>query len=178
MRPFCFLKSFSANRSSCNSNKKTGNGRPYAARSRWPLCSSLRYDEKMLRLHRDSVQVNNCSRLVRVTITMFYPEFNLLFVSIVYSSDALAQARDIKVSLEEDEVARKTAVSALFAHACTARPSPSTPSPHPLPPLLRIAGFRRRAPRARVSVAASRSGMLDAQARCYAGKLSHACARV
>ena len=58
---------------------------------RWPLCSSLRYDEKMLRLHRDSVQVNSCSRLVRVIFTMFYHEFNLLFVSIVYSADALAQ---------------------------------------------------------------------------------------
>ena len=56
-----------------------------------PLSSSLRYDEKMLRLHRDSVQVNNCSHLVRVTIMMFYFEFNLLFVMIIYSANALAQ---------------------------------------------------------------------------------------
>lgn len=56
-----------------------------------PLSSSLRYDEKMLRLHRDSVQVNNCSHLVRVTIMMFYFEFNLLFVVIIYSANALAQ---------------------------------------------------------------------------------------
>jgi hypothetical protein len=62
--------------------QKPGNGRPYAAR---------RYDEKMLRLHRDSVQVNNCSRLARSIITMFHHEFNSLFLSIVYSADALAQ---------------------------------------------------------------------------------------
>jgi hypothetical protein len=41
------------------------------------------------------------------------------------------KARDIKVSLEEDEVSRKTAVSALFNHAYSARRSPLTALPSP-----------------------------------------------
>ena len=53
-----------------------------------------RYDDKMLRLHRENVEVSSWGGLRACNVR-----------------DTCGQVREIKVSLEEDEVARKTQVS-------------------------------------------------------------------
>ena len=93
-----------------------------------------RYDEKMLQLHRDNVQVR---RHVRPGARR-------------YCDASSHQTREIKVSLEEDEMARKTKVSRFSVDALDVESSVLLrflPNHVLSPPSL---GLRRRGARARI----------------------------